>query len=857
MWRHSRRDGDFSDEIEAHIQLEAEQLVAEGTPPDQARAAARRRFGNVAIARERYHDSRPLLWLDLLRQDVRVAMRSMLRDRGVVTIALLSLALGIGGTTAIVSMVDSVLLRPLPYREPDRIVMVWEDMTAMGFPTNTPAPANYIDWRERNRVFEAIAATAPSRANLTGSGTPERVLGRRVTASFFAVLGIQPFIGRTFTEDEERGNAPVVLIGHSLWQRRYAGDPTVVGRQLTMNDAVVTIVGVMPPSFAFRDREMEFWAPLGLSAEQWAQRGSHFLNVVARMRPGVELDTARREMRAIAADLEREHRENTRVGVSLVPIREEVFGTTRQQLIVLGVAAACLLLLMAANLANLLVARAVARRREMATRAALGAGRGRLVAQTVSEGVIWSLLGGALGVVVAVVGLEVLTAFVPVSLAETAAPQLDTRLLLIALGLSVATGVGFSVVPAIRASRVDPNDVLKSTAGGLGGGWHTRSLLITAQIAVSVALLVGAGLMMQSLANVRSVDIGFRPDGLLTANIALTTPRYDEARRRRFYEQVLEQLDGMPAIEAAGFVSTLPFTSRGNTSGYRVDGRTEAEPGDALLRVVTPGYLQALGARLIDGRLPENRDTAESLRVAVVNRTFATRHWPNESAIGRIVGLAGNRSPWMTIVGVVDDIRENGYEIPQKAGLYVLASQSGFPADNLIVRTGTTAATAAGAVREIVTRIDAEQPVAAVRSMEDIIDLEVVDRRQQSIVLGVFAGTALLLAAIGIYGLVSFSVAMRRREVGLRTALGATMSQVTQALVRHGLVLVAAGVGIGLVLSLAGTRIMEGLLFGIQPQDPLTFVTITAVVTAVSAFACWLPAWRAARLHPMAVLRQQ
>ena len=693
-----RRDSDFDREIEAHIAIETEQLIADGAAPEEARRVARRRFGNVTAARERFHESNRAPWLEPLLQDLRVAIRSSLRDRGVVLIALLSLALGIGATTAIVSTVDAVLLRPLPYREPDRLVMVWEDASFAGFPKNTPAPGNYIDWQARNRVFEDMAATRPARANLTGDGLPERVLGRRVTASFFSVLGVQPLLGRTFTEDEDRQNAPVVVISHSLWQRRYAGDPAVIGRQLTMNDAAATVIGVMPAPFAFRDREMEFWVPMAFTPAQRALRSVHFLDVVARLKPGVDLATARAEMRVIAADLEREYPWNTGVGIVLVPIRDEVFapsnrlggvGDTRQQLVVLSVAAGCLLLLMVANLANLLVARAAARRRELATRAALGAGRARLIVQMMSEGVIWSLLGGALGVAVAVAGIEVLTALVPVSLSAAVTPQLDVRLLLVALGLSVATGIGFSLVPAIRESRVRPNDVLKATGGGVGGGWGTRSILITVQIAASVALLIGAGLMVQSLANVRAVDVGFRPEGLVTANIALPPARYDEGQRTAFYDRVLDQVRGVPGVVGAGFGSMLPFMSLGNTTGYRVDGREPipGDPRDALFRVTTNDYLRTLGARLVDGRLPDGRDGPGAPPVVVINKSFADLYWPDGAAVGNRIAMTNPGAPWMTVIGVVADVHERGYGMALKPGMYPLAPQPGFPADNLVVRT--------------------------------------------------------------------------------------------------------------------------------------------------------------------------
>jgi putative ABC transport system permease protein len=854
----TRRDAEFSQEIEAHLAHEADQLIADGVPPDEARFRARRRFGNVTAARERHYESSRLLWWDQLRADARVVVRSLLRERGVMLVALLSLALGIGATTAIVSTVDSVLLRPLPYHDPERLVMVWEEMSALGFPTNTPAPANYLDWVARNQVFEGMAATLPARANLIGDGVPERVLGRRVTANFFGVLGVQPLLGRSFTDEEDRQGAPVVVISYALWQRRYAGDPAVIGRSVTMNDMPSTVIGVMPASFVFRDREMDFWAPISFTPAQRTLRGIHVLNVVARLGPGVELDTARQQMTGIAADMAREFRENEGVGIALVPIREDVFGDTRQQLIVLGVAAGCLLLLMSANLANLLMARAAAKRRELATRAALGATRPRLVVQLVSEGLIWSALGGVIGVGVAVAGLEVLNALIPVSLAENVAAQLDLGLLMTAVAISLATGVGFSVVPALGASRVSLNDVLKATGGGLGGGWGARSALITVQVAVTFALLIGAGLMLQSLANLRGVPVGFRTDGLMTANTPLPAARYDNERRALFYARVLQELQGVPGVVSAGFTSTLPFLSRGNTAGYRIEGRTTgpSEPGDALFRVITIDYLETLGATRLDGRLPDTRDRADSLPIAVINKSFADLYWPGESAVGRRIALANPTAPWTTIVGVVADIRENGYEVAQKPGIYMLSSQTGFPADNLVVRATGDPLTIVPGLRQVIARVDPEQPVAGLRSMEDIIDLAVVDRRQQSIILLAFATTALLLASVGIYGLVSFSVTVRRREVGLRTALGGSIGDVTRALVRHGLVLAVAGVAIGMTMSLAGTRIMEGLLFGVRPQDPATFAVITAVVLAISALACWLPARRAARMSPMMALRQ-
>lgn len=858
-WRR-RADEDFRSEIEAHIAIEADRLVAEGLSPAEAREAAVRRFGNRTSAQERFYESRRPLWLDRLRQDLRVAVRSSRRSPGVTLAAVVTLALGIGATTAIVSSVDAMFLRPLPYADPDRLVLVWEEMSAAGFPRNTPAPANYLDWLSRNRVFEDMAATVSARANLTGDGPPERVLGRRATANFFAVLGVRPLLGRTFTDEEDRENAPVVVISHSLWRRRHLADPSVVGTPITMNGAPFTVIGVMPESFVFCDREMEFWSPIAFTPAQRALRGAHVLNVVARLVPGVDLAVAREHMTTIAADLAREYPENERVGVVCVPIREEVFGDTRQQLMVLSIAALCLLLLMCANLANLLLARAATRRHEMATRAALGAIRTRLVSHLMVEGILWSLAGGLLGIAVALGGIEVLKTFIPTTLAESVVPQLDGRFLIFAIGLSLFTGFLFSIIPALSVSRLSANEALKETASAtLGGRRRARSALIVVQVAATCVLLMGAGLMLRNLLNMRAVDVGFRVEGLLTLQTVLPDATYDDAGRVVFYNRVLEGVRGLPGVRDAGFTSTLPFLSRGNTAGYRLEGLTldPDDPADALFRVTTNDYLRAVGVILLDGRLPAFGDVADSPPVVVVNESFAERYWPNESAVGHRLALNDPDAPWMTIVGVVRDVRETGYERELRPGMYVLASQVGRPADNLVVRVGGDPMAIASAVRQVIAGVDPEQPVAAVRSMEQIVDLEVVDRRQQSIILAVFATIALLLAFIGLYGLVSHAVSLRSREAGLRMALGATTGEVKRALVKHGLVLSAGGLALGVVPSLIGTRIMRGLLFGVQPEDPFTFMAVVVILVTISAVACWLPAGRVSRIHPMVALRQE
>ena len=793
--------------------------------------------------------------------DARYAVRSLRRTPGFSIAAVLTLALGIGGTTAIVSAVDAVLMRPLPYDDPDRVVTVWEEMSAAGIARNTPAPANYFDWASRNRVFEAMAATAAATANITGDGAPEQVIGRRVTANFFQVVGAWPLLGRSFSEDEDRQNAPVVVISYRLWQRRYLGDSAMIGRTITLNGAKSTVIGVMPERFVFRNREIDFWSPISFTPELRQNRSFYFLNVVARLLPGVPIALAREQMTAIARDLVREHPENRGAGIQIVPIREEVLGDTRQQLIVLTVAAGCMLLIGCANLASLLLARAWTRRREMATRAALGATRTRLVARLTAEGIVLSVCGGIVGLAIAIAGINLLGEMVPTTLAESAGPALDGRVLGFTLMLSVLTGVVFSIVPAIVSSRASLSDDLKRTGASSGGSrYRMRSALSMFQVATTFVLLIGAGLMVQSLAKLRAVDIGFSSKGLLTMRTTLPVVKYsDPNRRQMFYDAVLEGVRTLPGVKSAAFASTLPFLSLGNTAGYRIEGRAPqpGNPPDALFRVTTRDYLETLGVTLLEGRMPNRGDGPDSLPIVVINKTFAQRYWRNESALAHRIALTSPGAEWMTIVGVVADVLETGYELKPRPGMYVLASQARRAADNLVIRVEGDPLAVARATQGVIARIDVEQPVSAVRTMDAIIDLEVVDRREQSILLAVFAASALLLASIGLYGLLSHLVAQRRQEIGIRMALGATATGVKQAIVGRGLVLTGGGLAFGVLAALGGTEIMRTLLFGVQPNDPATFAVVTALLLTVSLIASWIPARRATRIDPMIALRAE
>jgi putative ABC transport system permease protein len=803
--------------------------------------------------------------ISTLFTDLRYGARLLRQSPVFGTIAVIALALGIGANTAIFSTVDALILRALLYRNPDSVVMVWEDVTFAGFPKNTPAPGNYYEWKARNTVFTDMAATRGAIANLSADVPPEQVLGRRVTANFFDVLGTPPLLGRTFTEEEDRTDPNLVLISYALWQRRYAGDPTIVNRTILMNGLKCTVLGVMPRDFVYLNREVEYWAPIHLTPAEAADHGSHYLNVVARLKAGVPLQRARREMTTIATQLAAQFPANSRVGAVVVPIREELLGNTRTAVLVLMGAAGCVLLIACANLASMLLARAVARQREMAVRAALGAGRSRLVRQMITEAMLLSTLGGVIGLAVARAGMTVLAKLSPQGFSNAGTVRLSSGLLLFTLGISIVTGILFSIVPALQAARTSLNDALRQGGrGGVGGRRTTaRDALIVLEVAMALVLLTGAGLMLKTMAKLRAIDIGFRPDHLLTLRTTLPRELYREpARRLAFYDRVLDGVRALPGVENAAYGSQLPFQSSGNTQYYRVEGREfdRGEANDALLRVGTNDYLKTLGVRLLEGRLPDSHDTANSLPVIVINETLARRWWPKESALGHRISMYARTPVWRTVIGVVRDVRERGYELELKSGVYIPFVQ--FPdtwalPESLVLRTKGDPVAVTTAVRRIIAEVDPQQPVVAVRTMEETLDRTVEDRAQQMTLLGAFATLALLLASIGIYGVLSYAVTQRRREIGVRMALGATSRTVVAMVVGRGLVLTGTGLAIGLVAAALGTRAMKTMLYGVDAVDPATFASVAALLCAIAVLACWVPALRAARVDPIVVLRDE
>jgi putative ABC transport system permease protein len=803
--------------------------------------------------------------MDSVIADLRYGLRLLWRSPGFTLVTVLTLALGIGANTAIFSTVDAVLLRALPFGDPNALVMVWEDASFAGFPRNTPAPANYADWKARAQVFTDMAATRGSQGNLTADGPPERVLGRAVTANFFGVLQVAPILGRTFTDEEDRADAPIVVISYGLWQRRYGGDPSVVSRTLTMNGLKRTIIGVMPRGFAFRDREIDYWVPMYFTPQRISQRTSHYLNVVARMKPGVTVAQARADMMTINAQIAAEHPESRRLGIVVVPIDQELIGDTRIQLLVLMGAAGCVLLIACANLASLLLSRAVGRRGELGIRAALGAGRARLVRQLLLEGILLSLAGGVLGLLLAPAGISIVARLVPIGLAAFSPSILDGRLLLFTLALALATGVAFSIVPAAQASSRSLTDALQqATRGSVGQrSRFARDGLVVLQVAAALVLLVAAGLMVRTLANLRAIDVGFRADHLLTLHTLLPQQKYrDGVARLAFYERVLERVRAIPGVQRAAYGFSPPFLSAGNTIGYTIEGHepVPGDPGDALLRPGTADYLTTLGAQLVEGRLPDERDGPDAAPIAVINDTFARLYWPGESALGHRIRIGAPGTRWYTIAGVIRDLRERGYQPSLKPALYLSYAQApdtwGIP-EYLVMRTTTDPVSVAAAARQAVSAVDPEQPISSVRTMEDIIEIDVEDRRQQAMLLGAFAALALLLAAVGLYGVLSYAVTQRSREIGLRIALGATRGDVLRLVVGRGAALTAIGLACGAAGAWGTTRALTNLLYGVTPTDPETFGGVTLVLAGVGLAACIVPALRASRLSPLEVLRDE
>jgi predicted permease len=802
-------------------------------------------------------------------QDLRFGMRQLLSKPGFTAIAVLSLALGIGANTAIFSLVDAVLLRPLPFHEPDRLVMVWEDATRVGFPRNTPAPANYADWKAQNQVFEEMAALNWGNYALTDEGEPEKVESQGVTANFFGLLGVQPILGRTFTKEEDQPGANrVVLVSYGLWQRHFGGDPALIGKEILLDGRKHSVLGVMPPGFQFLGKDTGLWLPIAFTPQELANRGGHYLTVVARMKPGVSLAQARADIATVTKRINQEHpMHGFELGSVVISLREQLAGDVRPALLVLLVAVGFVLLIACANIANLLLARGAARYREIAVRTALGAGRGRIVRQLLTESVLLAVAGGVTGLFFAWLSFSFLKQIIPDSMALNAGVRIDIRLFSFTLILSLLTGVIFGLVPALQAAKVDLNEALKQSGGRTGTGTghrRLRSALVVVEIALALVLLVGAGLLIQTFLKLRALDIGVNPENVLTLRTSLPRSKYGELpKRTAFYQQVLERVRALPGVVGAGYTTAVPLTWKGGTNGFTIEGRTQGPGQDANSRQASVGYLETMGIKLRQGRFFNEHDDTQAQPVAIINETMARQYWPGENAVGNRFKLGGTDStrPWVTVVGIIGDVKEMGLEAPAKAEFFFPYQQMpemlwNMPRD-LTVRTTGDPLSLVPAVRQAIWAVDPAQPVSNIRTMNEVVGEEVAQRRMGMTLLAAFAALALLLSSLGIYGVLSYAVTQRTQEIGIRMALGAGRQDVLRLVMADGLRLATAGVAIGLGVSFALTRLMTGLLFGVSASDPITLAGVTLLLTAVALLACYIPARRAAKVDPLIALRYE
>jgi putative ABC transport system permease protein len=864
---------DVDDEIAFHLAMKEERLRTAGLSPDEARLAARRRFGDVgriadecrAIGTEQVRVRRRSEILGSIWQDVRYAARSLLHAPAFAAAALLTLALGIGATTAVFSVVYGVLLRPLPYATPERLVQLWETSTRTPGDRNPLSVLNYRDWATRSRSFASSAAYAYNLFTVSGDGTPEQVQGTQVLGDLTSVLGVRPLSGRGIGAQDER--AYTVVIGEGLWRRRYAADPGIIGHAIRMNGQPYTVVGVMPASFKFPRRDVELWTGYAtiLTRPEWVgDRGRRFQRAIARLRPGMSAAAASAELDGIARRLANEFPDdNPGAGAIAVPLHEQVVGDVRPALLVLMGAVACVLLIAAANVAHLLLARTTAREREFSLRAALGAGRARVVQQLLTESVVLAAVGGLGGVLLAHFGVVALRALGPEAIPRLDDVHVDSRALAFAAAAVVVTGTLVGLIPALRGARRDlASSMREGTRGGRPGRRRhaTQGVLVAAEVAASLVLLVGAGLFLRSFQRLSAVDSGVESTGVVAMLAAASPTKYPDAERQRaIFDRITERVAAIPGVQAIGLCDCRPPDYARSAGSVQIEGgATDArELPNAFQIRAGANYFGVLRIPVLAGRAFTAADRAGAPLVVVVNRTFARRHLGTDAAgaVARRVSFGADE--WRTIVGVVDDVRYNGLAAPVDPAVYYPFAQDPFLGMEMFVRTAGDPLRVVPAIRRAVLDVDPELPISRVAALEADVAKSIAGERLNTTLLALFATIAFALAAIGIYGVVSYSVTQRRHEMGVRVALGAQRRDVIRLVVVRALRPVAAGVAIGLVAAVVTTRVAQGLLYGTSPHDPTTYAAMATLLLAVGALAAYAPSRRAATADPVSALRAE
>ncbi len=864
---------DIEEELRVHVEMETETNIRRGMPPNEARAAALKSFGNVGRNTELGYDIRGGGWLETLWQDLRFGSRMLLKQPGFSLIALLTLALGIGANTAIFSVVNAVLLRPLPYREAERIVAI-QELSKEG-ERKQVTPANFLDWRAQQTTFASLAAISTRRANLALTAEAERIDLAVVSANFFDVFGLRAERGRLFAAaDEQAGHAPVVVVSHSLWQSRFGGANDLVGRNVTLDGKSYTVVGIAPQGFQYPGETEAWLPPLKLAPESNERmdvtqvRGFGYLSAVALLKPGVSLAQAAGEMETITARLRRQYPDTNNPRFNrVVSLRKHLVGETDTMLWLLFGAVCFVLLIACANVANLSLVRAAARQKEMAIRAALGASRGRVIGQLLTESTLLALGGGALGWMLAVWGVELITRLLPRGFPRLREISLDWRVLLFTLLASVSTGILFGLAPAWQSAKTDVHETLKESARGATGGWRQRRLrhlLIVAEIALSLVLLAGAGLLLRSFTHLQSVSAGFTPQQVLTARLSPAGAAYRaDPAYISYFRRVIERVRIIPGVEAVGAINKLPLTW-GDTAGYRIEGRPLLTPDkwpEAEYRAVSSDYFRALSIPIVQGRAFNERDNEAAPQVMIVNQALARRDFPGENPVGKRINLGATdrtgQPVWFEIVGVAANVRSPDLTEESQPEFYLSGLQDTFDEMSLVIRATVEPASLASAVRQAAAEVDKTQPVSNLTTMEAFVSEAYARPRFNLVLLGLFGGLALLLSAAGIYGVMAYGVAQRKNELGLRLALGAQPHDVMKLILRQGLRLISVGLVLGLVSALALTRLMKSLLFGVNATDAVTFAAVTLLLLVVALLACLIPARRATRVDPLATLRQE
>ena len=803
-----------------------------------------------------------------LFSDVRYAIRNLIKRPGFTAIAVITLALGIGANTAIFSTVNALLLNPLPFPQQDRVIAIWDKNPSRGVEHNEVTMANYLDWRAQAQSFEQLALERWWSTNLTAGGTPERVQGFLVTANFLDVLGVKPIRGRNFVEEENQpGKDAVAIITYSLWQRRFGADPNIVNQTISTNGVARTVIGVLPENFNY-PKGAEVFAPIALTPQLIKNRTTHTYYVIGRLKPGVSLKSAQTEIDTITARLAQQYPDtNVGLGANVYPILGDTVRTYSTALWVMMAAVGFVLLIACANVANLMLARASGRQKEIALRAALGASRWRIVRQLLVESLIIAVIGGALGVLVGLWGIDLLKAANPGEAASYAPGWnnlgINFPVLAFTLGLSLISGLLFGLAPAWHVSKPDLNDALKEGGrSSASGSRRLRSALVISEVALSLVLLIGAGLLFRSFLGLLKTNPGFNPESVLTMNLNLPQAKYkDDSQRAAFYTDLIERVKSLPGIQSAAVVNYIPLGGANSSDDFLVEGQPEPPPGrenEGRYRVCSPSYFQTMGIAILKGRPFTEQDQAGAKPVIIVNETLARRYWPDGDALGKRMRLYGplDKAPWMEVVGIAQDVKHE-LNSPVTPDFYLPHKQDAWNAMVLVARTAVDPASMAGPIRQQVLALDKDQPVYDVYTMNEVRAISVTLYTFGFAMIGIFATVALVLAAIGIYGVMAFAVTQRTQEIGIRMAMGARSADVLKLIVSDGMSLALMGIVAGLAGALAITRLMASLLFNVSPTDVVTFALVTAGLLLVALAACYLPARRATKVDPLVALRYE